>query len=50
MPRLIRMNERNAHCYAKQMLEEGNLDRKRGSGGHNKITNTVERKVIYIRF
>ena len=44
--RLIRMNERTAQRYAKQILEEGSLDRKKGSGGHNKITNRVERRVI----
>ena len=46
MARLIRMNERTAQRYAKQILKEGSLDRKKGSCGHNKFTNRVERKVI----
>ena len=40
------MNKRTAQRYAKKMLEEGTLDRKIGSGGHNKIINQVERRVI----
>lgn len=44
--KLVRMNKRTAQRYAKKMLEEGTLDRKIGSGGHNKIINQVERRVI----
>ena len=44
--RVARINERTAQRYAKKMLNEGSLDRKIGSGGHNKIVDRVERRVI----
>jgi hypothetical protein len=44
--RVARINERTAQRYAKKMLNEGSLDRKIGSGGHNKLDDRVQRRVI----